>query len=360
MVATQRPAWARAGLYLTLMAGLIAIASLDRLTGDAVDLSIFYALVVLSAAWFGGLAAGLLAALTATITHFHADAEIYALRGIDAAVILNEVQRAALLAAVAWLAARERQRVALVAAQRDELVAAQQHIRTTMEAARRVQKGLLSYDIPSDGRVDMAVQWATSMLLGGDFHDLQQEGDRLYICVADVSGKGPPAALVTGLLRGLLESLDRDRPAELLTRLNRQLTPYLPSAMFVTCFYGVYSLSTRILTYASAGHDPGLLVHGQDVRDLGATGIPLGIDDEPYEERTTQMDRDDTLLLYTDGLTNARVDAERRLGDDILRHTLRTHRGDCRSLLSRLFTLAPELRSGTQEDDVVVVGMRVR
>jgi len=346
------------GAFAAFILWLVAITLLDRATPVQLDLSIFYALAVVVAGWFMGKKVGVLTGLISSMMHLVADAAYLGGGGYLAG---NEVFHTALLVLLGWAAGQERERVRKIAEQRDELAQAQASIRSSLEAAQRVQRAFLTQDLPDDPRVEVFIRFSTTMKLGGDFYDIHREGDWIYACVADVSGKGPPAALVTGLLRGFLDAnrKRRGRPDELLTRINGQLFPYIPEEMFVTCIFVALNLASGELVYASAGHDPGMLRRAGSVDELPATGLPLGVMPEnPVDACRMTVAPDDILLLYTDGLVNARFDEEERLGDLRVKETLRAHQGDVAGLVGDLFSLTEDLREASQEDDVVVMALR--
>src|SRR5207237_3220292 len=103
--------------------------------------------------------------------------------------------------------------------------------------------------------------------VGGDFYDiLPLDDSRLMIAVGDVAGKGSPAALLMALLLAMMRTLvdERLEPAELVTRLNVQVSRHAPGTRFITLFYGVYDSRSGELTYVNAGHTPPLLLRGDE------------------------------------------------------------------------------------------------
>jgi sigma-B regulation protein RsbU (phosphoserine phosphatase) len=144
------------------------------------------------------------------------------------------------------------------------------------------------------------------------------EGSVVQIFVADVSGKGTPAALVTGMVRAALEGVRADAatPCALLKRIHAALFPYLLDSMFVTCFCGWWDLETGILLYANAGHDPPWHITPDGaLEELWPTGSALGIEDKlELEDEQRVVAVGTTLVVYTDGLTSQRVPGGERLG----------------------------------------------
>jgi sigma-B regulation protein RsbU (phosphoserine phosphatase) len=132
---------------------------------------------------------------------------------------------------------------------------------------------------------------------------------RWGIAIADVADKGVPAALFMALSRTILRTVafNRQNPAEVLERANQLIYNDTTSDLFVTVFYAVWDPEERLMTFASGGHNPPILVrrNGQ-VSLLGADGIALGvIEDVTMEQRHVNLRRGDTVVFYTDGVTEA-------------------------------------------------------
>jgi sigma-B regulation protein RsbU (phosphoserine phosphatase) len=146
--------------------------------------------------------------------------------------------------------------------------------------------------------------------VGGDFFDILPLGDhRLMIAVGDVAGKGSPAALLMALLLAMMRTLidERLEPAELVTRLNVQVSRHAPGTRFITLFYGVYDGRTGELTYVNAGHTPPLLLRVDDRLDrLRDGGVALGLfERSTYVTGRTVLQPDELLAVYSDGITEA-------------------------------------------------------
>jgi sigma-B regulation protein RsbU (phosphoserine phosphatase) len=133
--------------------------------------------------------------------------------------------------------------------------------------------------------------------------------NRLGLFIADVSDKGVPAALFMALTRTLVHAavIESDSPADALRRVNDLLIPDTKQGMFVTAVYAVLDLTTNELTYVNAGHNPPLWVRSDGSQEyLTRTGVALGAaENMKYEYRTIPLGKDDSLLFYTDGLTES-------------------------------------------------------
>jgi serine phosphatase RsbU (regulator of sigma subunit) len=178
-----------------------------------------------------------------------------------------------------------------------------------LEMARAVQKSLLPTQIPTIPGFTLATDWRPARLVAGDFYDAFSLPDgRWGLVLADVSGKGAPAALYMAMTRSLIrsEAGRHSNPSAVLTEVNRRLLMESRSQMFVTVFYGVLDPVRRSFTYSSAGHDPPLLRRASGgVERLAQGGLLMGIFDQlTVTDETLILEGGDTLVAYTDGLTD--------------------------------------------------------
>jgi sigma-B regulation protein RsbU (phosphoserine phosphatase) len=152
--------------------------------------------------------------------------------------------------------------------------------------------------------------------VGGDFYDVfDLPYGRLGLFIADVADKGVPAALFMALTRTLVRAAvsELEAPAEAMKRVNDLLIPDTKQGMFVTAIYAVLDLEESQLTYVNAGHNPPLWIKCDgSVERLTRTGVALGAaEDVQFEQRVIPLQRNDSILLYTDGLTESfNIDGE--------------------------------------------------
>jgi phosphoserine phosphatase RsbU/P len=158
---------------------------------------------------------------------------------------------------------------------------------------------------------EMAAVNVPALEVGGDFYDFIPVGlNKWGLVIADVSGKGVPAALFMALSRTLVRAYAVGNPtvSEAILRTNNLIADDARNSMFVTLFYGVLDTKNRTLTYVSAGHNPPLMLqgHGGDTIMLKAKGVALGImPDIELEEKEIHLEKGDMVTLYTDGVTEA-------------------------------------------------------
>ncbi len=176
------------------------------------------------------------------------------------------------------------------------------------EDARAVQQGLFPKTIPLVPGFAFETAWHPAGTLAGDWFDFIELGEDLYgIVLADVSGKGMPAALLMSATRAILRSQVKvdSSPSGTLLQLNETLLEDFPMGKFVTMIYAVLDARSREITFASAGHLRPLLINGEcSFVDVDA-GLPLGLGASSYPECKLYLKPGSQLLFYTDGITEA-------------------------------------------------------
>ncbi len=215
-------------------------------------------------------------------------------------------------------------------AERDSYFSELERKRAELQIARDIQMSFLPEKLPRIPAYDLAAMSLPAKEVGGDFYDaIPLPDERLGIVMADVSGKGVPAALFMALSRTVVRAHARHSGAKDAIRdANILIAEDSKSGMFVTLFYGVVDAARLTMTYVNAGHNPPMLFRGDgEPRELKATGIILGVmDDAEYEERTVDLAGGDLLLLYTDGVTEAINPEEEQFGEERLIATVQEYR----------------------------------
>jgi sigma-B regulation protein RsbU (phosphoserine phosphatase) len=203
-----------------------------------------------------------------------------------------------------------------------------------MQAAAAIQESILPVPLPQGSAaaaVDLYAEMHPAREIGGDFYDyFLIDANRLAFTVADVSGKGIPAALFMAVSRTVMRSISsRSDLSAGITEANRLLATQNTSCMFVTLFYGVLDMTTGVMRYCNAGHNPPYLLRANGGRSaLEATGIPIGVADNAcYRVGEIVLDRGDTLFLFSDGIPEAFDAAGNEFGTARLEKTLDAARG---------------------------------
>jgi sigma-B regulation protein RsbU (phosphoserine phosphatase) len=231
--------------------------------------------------------------------------------------------------------------------------------------ARELQENLLANTTSAINGLDVAAQWQPATTVGGDYiAAFNLDDDHAALCVADVVGKGLPAALLMSNFQAALKSLaaEHPSPADVSKRLNDLLYANIPLHKFITAFYAVVNIPERTMTFTNAGHNPPLLVRagGECVR-LEAGGSVLGaFPNACFSEQQIQLHQGDRLLLFTDGLTEALDASGEQFGDERLIDILREQRSQSpENLKEMLFTVVGEFCGNTFRDDaaLMVIGI---
>ncbi len=258
-----------------------------------------------------------------------------------------------------------------------DLREAHARIREEVEHIAAIQRALLPQPIPSIPGLSIAASYKTFDQAGGDYYDFRplainprtgraDPNGPWGVLIGDASGHGPAAAVVMAMLHAILHAYPHEArgPAEMLVHANEHLSSKRIESSFVTAFLGVYDPMTRTLTYARAGHDPPLVrLAGRngDVRKLDAVGgVPLGVlHPVTYEEATVELSPGQTLLLYTDGITEARSPDGAMFGLERVEGGLASCDGEpsavVRSITGLLARHAAGVRPG---DDQTIVAIR--
>lgn len=206
-------------------------------------------------------------------------------------------------------------------ASRDQLIVLQNEL----DVASKIQQSILPTRFPKDDNYELFANMEPARNVGGDFYDiLMLEDDYLGLAIADVSDKGVPASLFMMSSRTLLKgtAIGIPEPSKVLRDVNDLLYEDNDAAMFVTVIYAIYSPITGEFTYANGGHNPPLIVHSDGSSTLLPTigGIALGVaPGMSFLQDTFTLPQGDTLLLYTDGVTEAMNSDRQEFGMERLR-----------------------------------------
>ncbi|WP_226671386.1 PP2C family protein-serine/threonine phosphatase [Metabacillus litoralis] len=189
----------------------------------------------------------------------------------------------------------------------------QLEIRSEIEIAANVQKTLLETTVPSIDALDIGAVSVPSKQMNGDYHHFVHDEQGVSIAVADVIGKGIPAALCMSMIKYAMDSFPESRknPNQILENLNRVVERNVDPSMFITMFYGMYNVVDHIFTYASAGHEPGFYYHSKTdhFEDLMTKGLVLGVDHNvQYIQYQQKVEVGDMVVLLSDGVTESRTE----------------------------------------------------
>jgi serine phosphatase RsbU (regulator of sigma subunit) len=247
---------------------------------------------------------------------------------------------------------------------RDREVQHLRRINAELDLAWRIQSGFLPRELPDMPGWQLAALLIPSRETSGDFYDvIPLPNSQFGLLVADVSGKGMGAALFMVLSRTLIRTYagqHYEHPEEVLAVANRRILTDIHTDQFVTAFYGVLDPRTGRLTYCNAGHNPPWHFqarHNHAVQELHRTGMPLGILAEAqWEQKAVDLLPGDTLILYSDGVTEAQNGQDEFFGEERLLEAARVSLGrpareQHAALLARLQQFAGDAE---QFDDITL------
>jgi serine phosphatase RsbU (regulator of sigma subunit)/anti-sigma regulatory factor (Ser/Thr protein kinase)/tetratricopeptide (TPR) repeat protein len=248
----------------------------------------------------------------------------------------------------------------------------QERLQKEMQLAQEIQQTLLPMEFPEVDGYEIASYYEAAKEVGGDYYDfVEVDKDTLGIAVADVSGKGVPGSLVMTMIRTALRTEARGikDAAKVLSKVNAFVSNDIKKGMFVTVFYIIIDSKKRSVNYASAGHNPMILYRGstQKTYYLNPKGFPIGVQlpekdyfDKYIQSETVRLTKDDILLLYTDGITEAMNSRRELYGEERLLQVLRKYgKSDIETFVERLKDGIYAFTEGApQYDDITLVGLK--
>ena len=250
-----------------------------------------------------------------------------------------------------------------------ETTAAKESIESELTIARGIQDSFLQKmfpPFPHKTEFDLFAVLEPAKEVGGDLYDFVLLGDELYFCVGDVSGKGVPAALMMVVMLTLMRAAAQQPqpdPAGMLAKVNADISEKNEALMFVTMFCGVLTLSTGVLRYSNAGHNPPLIRrrNGKVEWLKVPAGIVLGVASEAtYATSTITLEPGDTLLAYTDGVTEAQDPQAALYSDDKL-FALVVDQSDgspAELVASVMRSVNAHMGTAAQSDDITILALR--
>src|SRR5271169_2539505 len=231
--------------------------------------------------------------------------------------------------------------------------------------ARSIQQGLLPKSIPQRAGYEISGAWQPAQSVGGDYYDvLEFDEATLGLCIADVAGKGLPAALLMSNLQAAVRGLASPAlsPEGLCARLNSLVCHNTGNDRFITFFYAQLDGPARLLHYANAGHNAPIVMHADGSHErLQAGGGVLGVfPRQKFATGTAQLAPGDRLLLFTDGVTEACDAAEEEFGEVRLLRLLQEHRmAAAAALQQEILAATGAFCSGHWHDDATLLVLAV-
>jgi phosphoserine phosphatase RsbU/P len=233
-----------------------------------------------------------------------------------------------------------------------------------LQRAREIQQSLLPKEIPQLPGIAIATAWRPARAVGGDYFDvLRLDGNRLAICIADVSGKGVSAALLMANVQASLRASvrDLDSPARVCSIVNGMLCESIAADKFVTFFCGVLDANTRTFHYSNAGHPYPILVSDGATHTLDQGGAVLGVFPSwNYQDSSVNLKSGDRLLLFTDGITEAEDAQGKEFGVESVAAFGKAHAASSAAELNKQLLAQVSDYCGAQfQDDATLVVLAV-
>lgn len=245
-----------------------------------------------------------------------------------------------------------------------DLTAVHEHLEKTrmdreMKTAAEVQSALLSRTASLGRHYEAAGDSVACRLIGGDFFEfIELPSGGFGVALGDVAGKGPSAALLAAMLQGMFTSEARagNSPSATLSRINQALADRGLEWRFATLVYGVLSADGRFV-YSNAGHNPPVLLGAGGIRRLDRGGPILGaLKAATYEEQILQLNAGDTVIMYSDGVTEAQNDRDEEFGEARLISCVTDHANlPPAGLAKRVLSAAQEFSLGRHQNDDMTV-----
>jgi serine phosphatase RsbU (regulator of sigma subunit) len=253
-------------------------------------------------------------------------------------------------------------RVALLVRVHESELRDRERLENEMHVAQLIQQQFLPKQLPELTGWQIEASYRAARAVGGDFYDfIDLPGGRIALVIGDVTGKGVPAALVMATTRSIIrtEAPRLVEPSLVLTSVNEQLVNDTPTNMFVTCMYAVLDPRTGTIRMANAGHNLPYVRRNEDVIEVKAKGMPLGLMASMiYEEVEARVDPGETILMHSDGLVEAHGPQREMFGNGRMKQAMLAcpqGHGLIDSLLMALSEFTG--RSWEQEDDITLVSL---
>jgi phosphoserine phosphatase RsbU/P len=240
----------------------------------------------------------------------------------------------------------------------------QKVIKSELDIAAKMQKTLLKGTIPKADGIQIGVISKPAKKMSGDYYQfVQSPQGQIGMVIADIIGKGIPAALCMYMIKYALDSFPENiiQPDTILKLLNRVVEANVEPGMFVTMFYGFYNPENHIFSYSSAGHEPGFFYHAKTntFEEIDAKGIVLGVKKEvTYPSYSKKLKPGDMVFLLTDGVTECRINNQFIERDEVKKVIQKYIHLHPEELVEKVFSHFEQLEDFKLEDDFTLIALR--
>ena len=243
----------------------------------------------------------------------------------------------------------------------------QEKAKTELEVAKEIQLATLPGEITTSKDIEIVAELRAAKEVGGDFYDyFKIDDDHTAVVIGDISGKGVPAAFFMMKTITCFKNFvaPGKSPAEILKQVNRALFDNNKSQMFVTCFLAILNKKTGVLKFANAGHNPPIIGKNKEFKFLNCkTGFVLGGLEEAFvQDEEIKLDKGETIMLYTDGVTEARNEKGEFYGEDRYLNLMNSRDFTCLVEMHHALKddLAKFVADADQSDDVTILSLMYR
>lgn len=241
------------------------------------------------------------------------------------------------------------------------LIRRQEELQMEMMMALKVQETLLKTTIPQVAGLDIGLISKPAKQMSGDYiYFLNEAKNRACVAVADVIGKGIPAAICMSMIKFGMDSVDslQSTPQTVLDLINRIVEKSVDNSMFISMFYGQYCADESLFTYASAGHEPALHYQAETDRfvELDAKGLLLGVQPNvTYEEKSIVLASGDFIVMMTDGVTESRTGHE-FIDGEVIQSLLREQKEESAQVMAdHVYHQLLQMQNFQLHDDFTIV-----
>ena len=242
-----------------------------------------------------------------------------------------------------------------------------QKMEEELDLAREIQQNLLPQTLPSFENFDIAAINMSSKQVGGDYYDvILLDDNKFCVAIADVSGKGAPASLLMANIQAFLQVICRQELEieESTGLINDLIFANTSDGRFITFFWSIINNEEKRMTYVNAGHNHPLLIRNGNIRKLNKGGVILGVIETavPYISETIDLQKDDVIILFTDGISEAMSREGEEFSDERLEHTAVTlSAGTANDILEGIKNEVRDFAHGApQSDDLTMVVIKVK
>ena len=240
-------------------------------------------------------------------------------------------------------------------------------IKKEMELASEMQTMLFPKNLPNNKEIEVAAKYNPHQLVGGDYYDfIELNRDEVAFCIADVSGKGVPAALLMSNFQASLRALIKRTSSlsELVIELNNNILANANREKFITAFIGKYNLRTRNLQYINAGHNPPLLLNGNQFKQLtdGCTILGMFENLPSITEKNITISQNSILTCFTDGVVEQPNTKNEEFDIDNLKNSILLSQDNSpQELIENIITELDAFKEGVQyKDDIALLCLRIK